>query len=88
MWSISYYPIVCNKRNKIKKKEETFRKRKNLSNINALRKDVSLIERWEIGMLRKESQKTRLDHLYRVKRIGYKKAAEEPKQRIKAKAAL
>ena len=38
-------------------------------------------------MLRKESQKARLDHLYQVKRKGYKRAAEELKQRIKAKAA-
>ena len=38
-------------------------------------------------MLRKESQKTRLDHLYRVNKKGYKKAAEEFKQRSKAKAA-
>ena len=38
-------------------------------------------------MLRKESQKTRLDHLYRVKRKGYKRAAAELKQRIKAKVA-
>ena len=67
-----------------KKKEEPFWKR---SNINAFRKYVSLIERWETGMLRKESQKTRLDHLYRVKRKGYKRAAEKLKQRIKAKAA-
>ena len=46
------------------KKEEPFWKKRIESNINALRKDVSLIERWETGMLRKESQKTRLDHLY------------------------
>ena len=70
-----------------KKKEEPFWKRRIESKINALLKDVSLIERWETGMLRKESQKTRLDHLYRVKRKGYKRAAEEPKQRTKAKAA-
>ena len=40
-------------------------------------------------MLRKESQKTKLDHLedHRFKRKGYKRAAEELKQRIKAKAA-
>ena len=38
-------------------------------------------------MLKKESQKTRLDHLYRIKRKGYKRAAEENEQRIKAKAA-
>ena len=36
-------------------------------------------------MLGKESQKTRLDHLYRIKGKGYKRAAEELKQRIKAK---
>ena len=54
--------------------------------MNALRKDVSLIERWETGMLRKKSQKTRLDNLYRVKRKGYKRAAEDLKQWIKAKA--
>ena len=39
-------------------------------------------------MLRKESQKTRLDHLYRVKKKVYKTAAEELKQPIKAKAAI
>ena len=69
------------------KKEEPFWKRRIQSNINALRKDVSLNERWERGMLRKESQRTRLDHLYRVKRKGYKRAIEELKQRIKAKVA-
>ena len=35
----------------------------------------------------KGSQKRRLDHLYRVKRKGYKGAAEELKQQIKANAA-
>ena len=49
---------------KIKKKGEPFWKRRTETNINALRKDVSFIERWETGMLRKESLKTRLDHLY------------------------
>ena len=39
-------------------------------------------------MLRKESQKTRLDHLYRVERKGYKRAAAELEQQIKAKAAI
>ena len=38
-------------------------------------------------MLRKETQKTRLDHLYWVNRKGYKRAAEELKQWIKVKAA-
>ena len=36
---------------KNKKKEEPFRKRRIESNINELRKDVSLVERWETGML-------------------------------------
>ena len=53
---------------KNKKKEEPFWKRRTESNINALRKDASLTERWETGMLRKKSQKTRLNYLYRVKR--------------------
>ena len=71
---------------KSNKKEEPFWKRRTESKINALRKDVSLIERWETVMLRKESHKTRLDHPYRVKWKGYKRAAEELKQRIQAKA--
>ena len=66
---------------KNKKKEKQFWKRRIESNINALCKVVSLIKRWETGM------KTRLDHLYRVKRKGCKIGAEELKQRIKAKAA-
>ena len=36
-------------------------------------------------MLRKESQMTRLDHLLRIKKQGYKRVAKELKQRIKAK---
>ena len=39
------------KKTKNKKKEEPFRKRRIESNINELRKDVSLVERWETGML-------------------------------------
>ena len=50
-----------------KQKEEPFWKRRIETKINALRKDVSLIERWETGMLRKKSQKTWLDVLYQVK---------------------
>ena len=46
---------------KNKKKEEPFWKRSIKSNINALRKDICLIERWETGMWRNKSQKTRLD---------------------------
>ena len=60
---------------KNKKKEKPFWKRRIQSNINALRKDVSLTERWETRIMRKESQKTRLEP-NRVKRKGYEKAAE------------
>ena len=58
-----------------KEKEESFWKRRIQSKINALCKDVRLIESWETGMLRKESQKNSLDHPYRVKRKGYKRAS-------------
>ena len=61
---------------KNKKKEKPFWKRRIQSNINALRKDVSLTERWETRIMRKESQKTRLEP-NRVKRKGYKRAAEQ-----------
>ena len=67
--------------------EETFWKRRIESNINTLRKNVSLIERWDAETLRKKSQMTRLDYLYWIKTKGYKRAAEKVKQRIKAKAA-
>ena len=68
---------------KNKEKEEPFWKKRIESKINTLRKNVSFIERREAEMLWKVR---RLDHLYRVKRKGYKRAAEELKQRIKAKA--
>ena len=55
--------------------------------MNALRKDVSLTETWETEMLRKESQKTKMDYLYRDKRKVHKRAAEELKQQIKVKVA-
>ena len=38
-------------------------------------------------MLRKESQKTRLNHLYWVRRKEYERAAADLKQQIKAKTA-
>ena len=60
------------------KKEEPFWEELS-QKINALRKYVSLTERWGTGILRKENQKTRLGHLYRVKRKGYKRAVEERK---------
>ena len=73
MWGISYYAIVRNKRNKKQEDRTTILKSRIESNINVLRKDVSVIERWDTGMLKKESQKERLDHLHQVERKGYKK---------------
>ena len=67
----------------INKKEEegrTILERIIESNIDALHKDVSFTERWETGMLRKENQKTRLNHLYQLKRKKHKRASEELKQ--------
>ena len=73
---------------KNKKKEEPFWKRRTESNINALCKDVSHIERWETGMLRKESPKTRLGHLYLVKMKGYKKQLKNLSNGLKQKLPL
>ena len=72
MWGISYYPSARNKGNK-KQEEGPFWKKRIESNINALHKNVSLIERWKIGMLRKEHQKARPDCLYRDKSEEYKR---------------
>ena len=53
-WGISYYPMVRNKRNKKQEGRRTILERRIESNINAaLHEDVSLIERLEIGILRK-----------------------------------
>ena len=41
---------------KNKKKEEPLWKRRIESNVNALRKDFSLVKRWETGMLRKSHE--------------------------------
>ena len=76
MWALIIAQLLGIKQIKNKKKKEPFWRRKIESNINELRKDASLIERWETGMLRKESQKTRLDHVHLSKRKGYKRAAE------------
>ena len=64
MRRICYHPIVRNKRNKKKKKEEPFCKRRSESKINALCKNVNLIERLYEIMLGKKSHKTRSDDLY------------------------
>ena len=65
-----------------KKVREPYRKRRIEGKMNELRKDVSMIEQWKDYKLRKEKQKARLNRLYSVK--GFKRVAEELKQRIKA----
>ena len=72
MWALVITQLLGIKEIKNKKKEEPFWKRRIESSIDALHKDFSLIERWVTRILRKESQKARLDHLYRVKKKGYK----------------
>ena len=58
----------------IKKKtqEEPFWKRRIEGKIKALRKDVSLVERWQEKNLRKVRHKERLEYLYHVKGKGFK----------------
>ena len=70
-----------------KKQQEPHWKRRIEQKINSLRKDVSLIVRWKNGSLSKGTQKERLDRMYQVKKKGFKRVAEELKQRITAKAA-
>ena len=48
--SLGIIIIIIIKKKKNKKIEEPFWKRRIESNINELRKDVSLVERWETGM--------------------------------------
>ena len=71
-----------------KKKEEPFWKRRIESKIKALRKDVSLTERWETGMLRKESQKARLDICIKSKGKGIEEQLENLSNGLKQKLPL
>ena len=79
--------LLVTKEIKNKKREERNWGKKQLSLMNAPCQDFSPTEIWEAGMLRKESHKTKLNHLYWKERKGYKRAAEERKQQIKTKAA-
>ena len=71
-----------------KKKEEPFWKRRIESKINALRKEVSLIERWEAGMLRKESQMTRWIICIESKEKGIKEQLKNLSNGLKQKLPL
>ena len=77
MWGISCYPIIRNERNKKQEERRIILERRIESKTNVFRKDVSLIEKWERGI--KSEDKIGIK--------GYNRAAEELKQRIKAKAA-
>ena len=74
-------------KNSQKKQQEPHWKRRIENKINSLRKDVSLITRWQNDRLNKEREKERLDQMYRIRRKGFKRVAEELKQRITAKSA-
>ena len=63
-----------------KEEKETTRYCKKRRKIDQLRKDLSLIERWKEGKLKKESKKARLERLYKIKNKGFKRTAEELKQ--------
>ena len=70
-----------------RKNREPHWKRRIKRKTNKLRKDVSMIEEWKDGKLRKEIQEAKLNRLYSVKKKGFKRVAEELKQRIKATSA-
>ena len=71
-----------------KKIEEPFWKKRIESKIKALHKDVSLTERWETGMLRKESQKARLDICIKSKGKGIEEQLENLSNGLKEKLPL
>ena len=71
-----------------KKIEEPFWKKRIESKIKALHKDVSLTERWETGMLRKESQKARLDICIKSKGKGIEEQLENLSNGLKQKLPL
>ena len=76
------------KENTSKKIEEPFWKRRIESKTKALHKDVSLTERWETGMLRKESQKTRLDICIKLKGKGIKEQLKKLSNALNQKLPL
>ena len=76
------------KKSNAKKKKEPFWKRRILTDISRLRKDLSRIEAWFAGRWKKDKKKEKdwLDQKYGLRRKGFTLVMEELKQRIIAKA--
>ena len=76
------------KKSNAKKKKEPFWKRRILTDITRLRKDLSKIEPWFAGRWKKDKkiEKDWLDQKYGLRRKGFTLVIEELKQRITAKA--
>ena len=75
------------KKSNAKKKKEPFWKRRILTDISRLRKDLSRIEAWFAGRWKKDKKKEKdwLDQKYGLRRKGFTLVMEELKQRITAK---
>ena len=58
----------------------------NEGDIKILRKDLSKIESWNKGMLRKERDKSHLERKYGIHEKGFNLVMEQIKQRILAKS--
>ena len=76
------------KKSNAKKKKELLWKRKILTVISRLRKDLSRIKAWFAGRWKKDKKKEKdwLDQRYGLRRKGFTMIMEELKQRITAKA--
>ena len=76
------------KKSNAKKKKEPFWKRRILTDISWLRKDLSRIEAWFAGRWKKDKKKEKdwLDQKYGLRRKGFTLVMEKRKQRITAKA--
>ena len=77
------------KKSNAKKKKEPFWKRRILTDISRLRKDLSRIEAWFAGRWKKDKKKEKdwLDQKYGLRRKGFTLVMEEQEQRITAKAS-
>ena len=76
------------KKSNAKKNKVPFRKRRIMSDISRLRKDLSRIETWSPGRWRKNKTKEKelLDRRHALRGKGFTLVMEELKQRITAKA--
>ena len=69
-----------------KEKQDPWWKRRIEGDIKILRKDLSKIESWNKGMLRKERDKSHLERKYGKHEKGFNLVIEQIKQRILAKS--